>query len=192
VNDVLGRAVRIVLWPKDEWPRIKEEAPDSVGVLTRFVLPLACIPAVSWSIGLAVFGGRGVVAGDKPSLDFGEVVHGSVITLLGAVASVLLVAAFIWVLAPFFAGRRDWSRALQVASYSSSPVLLAGVLLLLPDLVFALMIAAVHSFYLQYLGVQYILGAKAGESAEFVALVVMLVLMASTLLGALGSSVGVM
>lgn len=190
MTEALKRAVRMVLWPNDEWRAISNEVPRPLALLTGFVVPLACIPAASWSVGLAVFGGKGVVARDSTSPSVGEIVNGGLQALMGSVASILLVAAALFVLAPLFARPRNWPRAFQVAVYSSSPVLLAGVLLILPDLVFALMVAAVHSFYLQYLGVQYVLGAKEGDAAEYVALVIVLVIMGSTLLGALSAMTG--
>jgi hypothetical protein len=186
----LRRAVRITFWPSDEWLVIREEIPGQMALLTGFILPLCFIPAACWSMGLALFAGRGVVAADDPN--FAQIVQGGLTALLGSVASVLLIAVSLYLLVPLFAKSRNWARSLQVAAYSSAPAFLAGVLLILPDLVFGLMIAAVHCFYLQYLGVQAVLGVKSGDAAECVALVIVLFILASTLLGSVGSQVGVM
>ena len=40
----------------------------------------------------------------------------------------------LYVLAPLFVAVRDWARAFQVAAYSSAPVLLGGVILVVPDI----------------------------------------------------------
>jgi hypothetical protein len=110
--------------------------------------------------------------------------------LAGSVASIYVLAFALFALAPMFVVTRDWPRAVQVAAFSSSPVLLASLVLVLPDLAFSLMIAAVHGLYLLYGGVSRVLGAKPGESAEYAALVVMLYLVVSTLVGAIGAGMG--
>ncbi len=69
--------------------------------------------------------------------------------------------------------------------------MLSGVLLVLPMLSFATLLAVCHSFYLQYVGVNRVLGVKEGEAAEYVALVAVLLVVSSTLLGALASWVGI-
>ncbi len=192
MHAALLRAVRIVLWPTEEWEVIEKEVAKPLVLLSGFVLPLACIPAVCWALGLALFGGKGVVAGDSAEIDLGRIAHGGFEALVGSLASVLLLALSLFVLAPLFARRRSWQRVLQVAAYSSAPVLLAGFLLVMPDLVFVPLFAAVHAFYLLYVGVQRILGTKMDEAAEYVALVVVLLVVASTLLGALGSWSGIL
>ena len=139
-----------------------------------------------------MFSGRGLVATDGADFRVDHIVGGGIMALLGSAASVLLLAASFYVLALMFGRPRDWPRALQVAAYSFAPVFLAGVLLILPDLVFVLIIAAAHGFYVQFIGVQYVLGIKEGDAAEYVALVIMLFMMASTFLGIFGSWAGVM
>lgn len=180
---VLLRAVRITISPGKEWQAVRGEVPDQVALLGRFILPLSCIPALGWAIGLAWMGSNAVGA------DFGitQAAHRGLVALLGSVVSIYLLAAAMFALAPLFAGKRDWPRALQVAAYSSAPVLLAGVVLVLPDLAFTLILASLHSLGLLYGGVNSVLGAKADESAEYTALVIVLFLVASTALGAAGS-----
>ena len=185
MNSALRRALRFLLSPDAEWRAIKDEIPDQRRILVSFVLPLASIPAVSWCLGLFLSAGAS-------SIDFVWIAHRGLITYFGAVLSILLLAASMFVLAPLFTAGRDWPRALQVAAYSSSPVLLAGVVLVLPDLAFATLLAAFHSFFLQYVGVQQVLGAKEGEAAEYVALGIVLLIIASTLLGAFGSWLGLL
>jgi len=186
----LQRAVDLVFLPGEAWQKIAREEPDPAELIRGFALPMACIPAVCWAVGTTLFAGKGVVGADVSGFDFGAALHGGAIALAGVAASIFLLAVSIFILAPLFARTRTWRRILQVAVYSSAPVLLAGVLLVLPDLVFALMISAAHSFYLLYAGFQHVLGVKQGEAAEYAALVAVLVIIASTLLGAFASWLG--
>ncbi len=183
------RAVRITTSPGTEWDEVGKESPDQIRVLAYFILPLSSIPAVCWSIGLALSGEHHV-----PGLDaagwFPPLVLAGLRTLAGCVISVGSLAFALYALAPMFVDNRDWPRAVQVAAYSSSPVFLASVVLVLPDMAFSLMIAGLHALYLLYGGVGKVLGAKPGESAEYTALAIMLFLVISTFAGAFGAGIG--
>lgn len=161
------------------------ELPDQRAILTSFVMPLAFLPAASWSVGLMLSSeaGRGGI---------GLILHRGVVTYFGTVLSVFLLAASLYLLAPLFNLARDWARAFQVAAFSSAPVLLAGLLLAIPNLAFSTLIGVFHSFYLQYSGVHYVLGAKEGDAAEYVALVAVALVVASTFMGAAGSAAGIL
>lgn len=188
----LARAVRLTLSPNDEWRTVREEVPDSLAIFRSFVLPLAAVPAMCWSLNFFVFAnaqGR-VRAGDASGLAQG--VQAGLAVFASAVFSIILLAASIYILAPLFSRPRDWPRALQVASYSSAPVLLGGVVLLLPDVAYALLPAVFHSAYLLYAGLQTVLEVKEDSAAEYVALGAVILITASTLLGAVGSALGIL
>lgn len=177
--------MRVTLSPDAEWRAIGNEVADQRGILVSFVLPLAGIPAASWCLGLLLFG-------DAPSIELAWIVHRGAIVYFGSVLSIFLLAAALFVLAPLFATARDWPRALQVAAYSSAPVLLAGFVLVVPGLAFATLPAAFYSFYLQYIAVNCVLGVKDEQAAEYVALGIVLLVLASTLVGAFGSWLGIL
>lgn len=178
-------AIRLTLLPNVELQKIGKDSPDQARILVRFVLPLACIPALSWCLGF-------LLSGDARPFDWGEIMHRGAVVYVGSLLSIYLLSISLFMLAPLFSVRRDWGRAFQVAAYSTAPVMLAGLLLVLPILAFVTLLAICHSFYLQYVGVNCILGAKEGESAEYVALVAVLLVVSSTFVGALGSCSGVL
>ena len=159
--------------------------PDQREIMRKFVLPLACIPASAWVPGLVLFNPG------KP-LDPVRLVHSAAVVYFGAVGSVLLLAASLFLLAPLFMRRRNWARSLQVAAFSSAPTLLSGIVLLIPDLAFATLPAIFYTFYHLYVGAQRALGVKEGDSTEYVALVIVLFIIGSTLAGAFGSSLGLL
>ena len=186
---IVLRALRLIVSPDDEWRSIREEEP-SPAVIARFVLPLAIIPAASWGLGLMLFGigmanGRGGAV-----LGIGQIVYSGLIAYIGVVLSICLCAVAIAALAPLFACPRDWPRALQVAAYSAAPVLIGGLVLVLPDLASLLILAFFHSLYLQYAGLQHVLAVKERDSAEYVALSTVLLMVLSTIMGALGGWLG--
>lgn len=178
-------AVRLTVYPNAELKRIGQESPGQGRILKSFLLPLALIPALSWCLGLQL-------SGEAMQMDWIQIVHRGAVVYFGTLMTIYLLAASIYVLGPLFSVGRVWGRAFQVAAYSSAPLMLAGLVLVLPVLAFAMLVAACHSFYLQYVGVSSILGAKEEDAAEYVALVVVMLSVLSTLLGAFGSWLGVL
>ena len=185
MNGAVRRAARLTLSPDAEWQAICDEAPGGQRILASFVLPLACIPTISLCLGLLLFE-------QEKSIDLARIVHRGAVVYFGSLLSIILLAGSLYVLAPLFTARRTWTRVLQVAAYSSAPVMLAGFMLLWPALAFATLPAVIHGFYLIYVGVRHVLGVKEANAAEFVALVIVLLVIASTMLGALGSWLGVL
>lgn len=181
----LRRAVRLTIDPGVEWQAVRSEDPEQRKVLAGFVLPMACIPATAWVLG-------SVLAEGGSAVEMARVAHRGGVAFFGAVVSICLLAVSMYVLAPLFVARRNWLRAFQVAAYSSAPVMLGGVLLVVPDFSYALLLPVLQSFYLQYLGVHCILEAKEGDAAEYVALGVVLLVVTSTLAGAFGAWAGVL
>ncbi|MCE9639088.1 MAG: YIP1 family protein [Betaproteobacteria bacterium] len=186
----MRRAVRLTVAPGEEWRTIKGEEPRARTIFGRFVLPLALMPAASWGLGLLLFGND--ASGGHSDLDLVQIMRGSLIVYFGVVLSIGLCAVSIVILAPLFAGRRNWPRALQVAAYGAAPVLLGGVVLLVPSLAYVLILPFFHSLYLQYAGLQHVLGVRERDAAEYVALSSMLLMVFSTALGAFAGWLGIL
>ncbi|MGH8764448.1 MAG: Yip1 family protein [Burkholderiales bacterium] len=181
----LRRAMLLLRVPDAEWRAIARESPSPAHVMTRFVLPLACIPAACWSLNLLLNGQAGALDAPAQPVGAAQLAEGMLLTYAGTVLSILLMAAAIFVLAPLFSGPRAWRPCLQVAGYGSAPLLLAGALLTIPELAVAMVLAAFHSMYLVYGGLKRVHGVKDDQAAEYVALSVLLLIIVSTLLGAL-------
>ena len=160
MHRALLRAFRVTVFPGDEWRAIKDEAPRASAIITRFVLPLALIPAAGWGVGLLLFGHAPGSGPDSADAGIGQIVNGGLIAYFGVVLSICLCAVSIVALAPLFACMRDWSRALQVAAYSAAPVLIGGLVLVQPNLASILILAFFHSLYLQYAGLATSAGGK--------------------------------
>ncbi|MCX7157788.1 MAG: Yip1 family protein [Proteobacteria bacterium] len=185
MKTALQRAVRLTFHPELEWQAIRSEAPDQGALLASFVLPMVCIPALSCGLGLAFHEGF-----SKTGLE--QAAHRGSVTFFGSLLSIFLLGMSLYVLAPLFVAVRDWARAFQVAAYSSAPVLLGGVILVVPDIAYVMLLPALQSLYLQYVGVHRVMGVKEGEAAEYVALGIVLLVIASTLAGAFGAWLGIL
>ena len=186
------RALRLILSPDKEWRAVASEPPESRSILASFVLPLACIPAAAWCFNLSVFGGEGGHDGERAAIGLSQVLSGGLTVWISSVLSILVLATSVYVLAPLFVHGRDWPGALKVAAFSAAPVLLGGAILAVPDVAYTILLPVFHSFYLQYSGLQHVLGVKEDSAAEYVALSIVLCAIASTALGALGGALGVL
>jgi len=183
---LIGRAWRIVVRPRSEWDAIRAEDKRWWLPLFGHVLPLAFLTAVSWAAGRAVS-----VPADAAAFPSGFA--GAVIlTVWLLLLCVALLAAAFYVLAPMYDTERNWDRAVNVAAYGSTPVLLAGVLLVMPIMVIATVVALLHSFALYYVGLHRMAGCKESAAAEFLAMSWLIAATCSGALGALGGGLGVL
>lgn len=187
---MLRRPLALIVSPGREWVAIAGEPLRATAILIRHVLPLAAIPAVAWEIGLAVFG-LGAVEGElQPARLYSSPLIGAAATFLGSILCVASLAVALYAITPVYDVRRNWTRAWAVAAYGATPVWLAGVLLVQPVLILAVLVATLHACNLWFLGVQAVLGVRPGAAAECVAIALLigtvLTMFAGGLLGAAG------
>jgi hypothetical protein len=183
---VFRRAFRLTFAPQREWAAIACDRPGALAVLVGHVLPLAAIPAVAWMIGLALFGMELVMVGEpirRPGP--ASILHAGLVTYLGSIISVALLAGAFVLLAPMYGGRRDWGGAWTVAAFGATPLWLAGVMLLKPATVVAMLPVVLYCAVLYHRGLHALGFAREREAAEYVAIAFLLVLAASTLAGGL-------
>jgi lysylphosphatidylglycerol synthetase-like protein (DUF2156 family) len=148
--NVMLRVKSILTGPLAEWTLIERDTDDPAYILTRYVALLAIIPSLFGFIGASLIG---VIARNGMTLRT-PMIDGLFSAIFGyvmACAIVLIVALFIYVLAPIFGGRRGFDNAFKLAVYSFTPVWLAGIFLLLPGLHF-LALFSLYGLYLLRLG----------------------------------------
>jgi hypothetical protein len=133
--NALRRILAILADPSTEWAAIGKEPGDAAHLLTRYVAPLALIPAVFGLIGACVIGvvvpGAGLM---RSPLAAG--LFGAVFSVVISCATVICLAALTRLLAPSFGGRPDFNATFKLAAYSFTPVWLTGIFLLAPGLRF--------------------------------------------------------
>jgi hypothetical protein len=148
--NVVTRAKAMLVDPAHEWGAIEKESGDPAYVLSHYVALLALIPAVFSFVGVCVVGvvapGAGVV---HASLFDG--LFGAVFGYVMVCAIVLLLGLIIDLTAPLFGGRRDFDSAFKLAVYAFTPVLLAGIFLILPGLRF-LTLGGFYGAYILWCG----------------------------------------
>jgi hypothetical protein len=175
------RLLGILLRPQATWQEIRAADAPWTQPLVRYALPLALLPSVAWPLGRAA---GGLAAPGE------TVAAGFAATLLLTLACVLLFALGLFALASFFETQRSWSRAVAVACYSATPILLCGALLFVPILVVASVGGLLYALGVCALGVETVLGCKGSEVAGYVAGAAFFMGATSMALGALCSAIG--
>jgi hypothetical protein len=186
---MLRRAFALIARPRREWAAIAGEPVHPLRILVGYVLPLSAVPAVAWMIGLHLFGLELVVEGEPvmhPAAP--AILRAGATTFLGSLASVAILALAFRALAPMYGAGRDLRRAWSVAAYGSTPLWLYGALLVKPMLVIGSIGAVLHCGYLYYAGLQALGLVREVDAAEYVAIGLFLLLVASTFAGGLLAS----
>src|SRR5690349_11015585 len=169
MNDVVERAKNIVLTPRTEWAAIEMESASVQEIYTRYVIPLALIPAIASFIGASIVGITIPGLGTVRTGFFSGLVQGIVQFGL-SLAMVYVLALIIDALAPTFGARKNPLAAFKVAAYSMTPAWLAGIFSLVPSLSF-LGILGLYAIYLLYLGLPPLMRAPEDKAVGYTAVI---------------------
>ena len=194
--NLIERAKNILLTPNKEWDVIAGETPDTQGILTSYVLPLAGAAAVAGFIGYA-FVGIDVGFMRIKGMNWG--IYQGLSVLIGAFISVFVSAFVIDALAPTFGSEKNMGRSVQLVAYSWTPGWIGGLLAIIPSLALIGGLAAIYGLYLLYVGLPKLKKTPADKQVGYfvVSLIVLLVvfmivgfIMSRLLMPAFGLSLG--
>jgi hypothetical protein len=147
--DLVSRVQGILLKPKDEWLKIKDEQPSIQDLFTKYAAILAAIPAVAQFLGWAFIGFRIPYQGGSWTA------RALLYVIFSYVFGLAVVYGFGWVinaLAPNFSSTQNLPNAMKLAVYSMTPAWVAGIFHLIPRLGFLAVLGALYGIYLLYLG----------------------------------------
>ncbi len=141
--DIIERAKRIILSPKDEWVVIDQETTGVQELVTKYLVPLALIATIASFIGYAFIAkGHG----------FGIGIEYGIAYFLIYVGGALISAWIIDSLATSFGSTRDFRKAMQLVTYSYTPMMVAAIVMIVPSLSWIMMLAGIYSLYVLYTG----------------------------------------
>jgi len=148
--NLIERTKNILLTPNKEWDVINGEEPNTPGIITGYVLPLAGAAAVAAFIGYGLIGfnlGFGIRV---KGIDWG-LYHG-ISVLASALLSVFVSAFIIDALAPSFGSEKNMGKSVQLVAYSWTPGWIGGLLAIIPSLAVIGSLAGLYGLYLLYIG----------------------------------------
>jgi hypothetical protein len=149
------RVQNILMRPQQEWQVIAREPSSVAELYLSYVAPLAAIGPLASVVGLSVIGyGSPVTARYRVGL--GSSITQAIVTYVGSLIGVYVLAFVIDRLTPIFSGWEDEVQAFKLAAYSSTAAWLAGVFRVIPALDI-LVLLGLYSLYLLYLGVPVLL-----------------------------------
>ena len=150
-TNLIQRVINILTKPKEEWLVINTEQPNTISLIVGYALILALIPAI------ASFLRYGVIGTTIWGVTYRSISTGimqALIILIGAGVGTYLFAWVIDLLAPSFESEKNMGKSLQLATYSSTPVWILGILNLIGVLgSLAVFLGAIYSIYLLYIGI---------------------------------------
>lgn len=186
----LKRIKGMMFSPQAEWDAVARDAPGASVLLGNFLLPLSLLAPAATVVGMLVFDtGWNAEYGYSILRDRAPVI--AVATYVFEIASVYLLAAVFYFLARAEGRLPRFPEALRVAVFGSIPVLISGATLLIPSSVVFAMFAMLYAFYLYCLGAERLLGIRPGDSAMFIGVAMVCMIVLSTVMGALASALGV-
>jgi len=169
-SSLVERVKRILLEPNQEWDRIDAE-PMTVGrIFTHWVFPLALIPTLATLIGMLVFGISILGITYRPSV--GTLLANAITTYVFTTSGVFLYGLLIDALAPTFNGTQDRAQAQKVSAYSATPVFVAGILGIIPQLSILALLGSLYGLYLIYLGLPKLMKVPEDKTVPYIATVI--------------------
>ncbi|CAN5348835.1 hypothetical protein BH11PSE11_BH11PSE11_33430 [soil metagenome] len=188
--DLIQRAKNITLSPKTEWEVIAAESATVAGLFKTYVIPLSAIGVIALFIGSSLIGFSVPILGSYrvPLMD--GLTHAIVAYILG-LAGVFVLGLIIDALAPTFGGEKNQIQALKVVTFSSIPVWIASVVNIIPALGLLILIAALYSLYVLFLGLPVLMKAPKEKAVAYTAVVIASAIGLAIVVGVIGQVTGV-
>jgi hypothetical protein len=149
--DIVSRVQQLILKPKEEWEKIKEEKTTIAELFTSYAMILLAIPAVAQFIGWSLIGRRIPFVGWY-RVGIGTGLLRAILFYVLTLVSVYVFGIIINALAPTFGSKSDATAAMKLAVYSMTPAWVAGVLYIIPLLEILVILGSLYGIYVLYLG----------------------------------------
>ena len=149
--NLVARAQAILLKPKEEWVKIKEESTPIAQLFMSYAAILAAIPAIAQFIGYGLIGISIPFVGTY-RFALGTSLLRAIIYYVLILASAYVFGMIINALAPSFGSKPSVDHAMKLAVYSMTPAWIGGVFYIIPALGILAMLASIYGLYVLYLG----------------------------------------
>jgi hypothetical protein len=180
--NLVERAKKIILQPKQEWQVIDAEPHTVQGLYTGYVMILAAIPAVCSFIGFSLIGfGFG---GASYRMPIGAGVAHMVVQYLLSLGAVYVLALIVDALAPNFGGQKNFMQALKLSAFAPTASWLAGVFSILPTLSIIGALLGLYSLYLLYVGLPILMKSPEDKTIPYLVVVIIAAIVLFVVIGA--------
>lgn len=184
--DIVERAKAITLNPAETWPIIDAEKHDAKSLFVPYLLILAAIPAICSFIGLSVIGMS--MFGFSYRIPIGNGLAMMITTYVLSIVMTFVLGWIISALAPTFGGKSDLVQGLKLAVFASTPMMLAGVLNILPALSMIGLLVALYGLYVMYLGLPILMKNPPDKTIPYMVVLVIASIISAVVLFSLSSA----
>jgi Yip1 domain len=148
--NIVARVQAILLKPKEEWVKIKDEPTTIQQLFVPYAVILAAIPAAAQFLGTAFFLGFRIPGGGGSWITraFFYAIFSYILSLVVVYALGFIINA----LAPNFGSTQSLPLAMKLAVYSMTPGWLMGIFNLIPALGVLSIIGSLYGLYILFLG----------------------------------------
>jgi hypothetical protein len=151
-ESIIARIKGIILTPKNEWEIIALEKNTTSSVFKRYLLPLSLISVIACYIGYGIVGSDQGMFGPVATAELGY--RNAAFNFINLIISPFITAFIISLLATSFNAERNFAKAFKLIVYSYTPMLVAGILYILPSLSPLVLLAGIYGLYVQYTGLK--------------------------------------
>ncbi len=152
-GNIFKRAINIMLKPKIEWEVVAKERPSVPLMIFGYTLIFSLISATFLLIGYGLVGRRiGFIFGSIWQRSFGIGFLEAFVFILAAFSAIIVGAVVINALAPAFKTEKNFGRAMQLTTYSFTPMFFASVFFVLPLLSFLVYLAGLYGIFILLIG----------------------------------------
>ena len=184
--NLINRAKSILLTPKTEWSLIESEQTDIKTLTINYMLPLALIPAIAGFIGFGLIG-QNVLGMHIGSAGYG--LRYAIVNLVSTIGGAFLTAYIIDLLAPSFGSEKNFLQSFKLVVYSYTPMMVAGILLIIPSLSILATLAGLYGLYLLYIGLQPLKKTPEDKKTSYFVVSLIVVILGSFVLSSILSSI---
>jgi hypothetical protein len=180
--NLVERVKRLILEPQKEWQVIDGEEHTVKDLYTHYALLLAAIPAVAHFVGFSLMGLGGWLSQYRVPIASGVAMM--VVSYLLSLGAVYVIALLIDALAPTFGSQKNFLQALKLATFSATPMWVAGVFAILPALGI-LQLLGLYGLYLLFLGMPILMKTPEDKHVPYFVVVVIAAIVVYVLIAAL-------
>lgn len=146
MNELINLVKQFILKPAEAWETVKDDTNTAQQHLISYVLPLVILSTIATLIGHSLIG-YGIFS---PSFSWG--LSEAVTTFVSLIAGIFVSGFIIQKLGPSFGTEVTFDKAIKLVGFSYTPVLVAGILNIIPALGILILLAGLYSLYLLYAG----------------------------------------
>lgn len=176
MKQIIERVKAIVFKPRETWDAINSEGTTVSDLIKNYLLILAAAPAIAYLLGKWIIGIHIPFVGVY-RFSFGASLLTSVLWYIFTIISIWVVGKVISYLAPNFGSTQNDVKGFQIAVYSYTPFLAAGILYIIPALNVLVILAGLYGLYLLYIGLPILMNTPKEKSLAYTITIIVTIIL---------------